>query len=111
MLHERGSNGARAKEITLCFPATESSSILTNMRRKGLIAKAGPEQTAAWVLTAAGFSLLRSLGDYTPQTYWETVWGIGKYNTFKHLHFTGLNENHQPWSQPAYFEQYQRRSC
>src|SRR5271166_1031602 len=94
-LNLRGAQGARAKEIVKAFPSTESSSILTIMRRNGLIAKAGVKLTTPWIITVKGQELLVSLPTYTPAMYW----GIneGPY---------GRDEKHlaeQMYREPAYY--------
>jgi hypothetical protein len=74
-LNIRGAQGARAHEIYSAFPRTVSSSILTIMRRKGLIAKAGEKLQTPWVITAVGQEVLATLPTFTPYTYWTSQWG------------------------------------
>jgi hypothetical protein len=80
------------------------------MRRKGLIVKAGVVATAPYIITPAGTDLLNSMEAYTPAIYWQATWGIGKFNTFKHIGFKNLNESLFPWEQPNYAAQYHGRS-
>lgn len=75
MLNTRGAQGARAFEIYNCFPSTISSSILTIMRRNGLIAKAGEKTTTPWIITVKGQEVLATLTPYTPHTYWKSLMG------------------------------------
>ena len=103
MLNTRGLNGARTTELMNAFPSIKGSSVLTYMRRKGLIVKSGLKPIDPWVISAAGLSLLSTLVPYTPKIYWSSVWNVKRgYNTMKSLGFGNLNDTQFGWEQPAY---------
>ena len=109
MLNLAGPDGARAMDITNAFPTLDGSSTLTFMRRKGLIEKASAMavEPRAWVITAEGQALLATLEQYTPATYWDKVWGIGRWNTMTAAGFRGKNLDVKKfgWEQPAYMSE------
>lgn len=66
--------GCRCKVIYRCFPSIKFSSLLTYMRRGGLIEHEDVHKTTSnFVLTMKGMDTLDRLGDYSADLYWDQL--------------------------------------
>jgi hypothetical protein len=82
----------RNKELEAYFPSIAGSSLMTHMRRQGVVEKEGGSQTSPYVLTELGRELLQERGIFT-YDMWEKA--VGQYYAEK-------NRSKQlPWDLPA----------
>ena len=66
-------DGARYKEILVNFPNIEGSSIMTYMRRDGLVCKESPAQTSRYLITEKGKEQLQLHPPYTKEMFWDSI--------------------------------------
>jgi predicted transcriptional regulator len=83
--------GARSKFLLVNFPSIYGSSILTYMRREGLIQKESEKATSNWLITPSGKELLEKTGPYTLAMY-------QKYNSYySHAEHLLKSPEHAYW--------------